>query len=351
MRVARLAFTALLVLAVGGCGAQHATQAATRSRLPWPTCASGVAAAVVGPSGVGLYRIGTDRVAKRCAELRPATAGYLPWQVTLSAGTSPDVCVLWAAKATSPDLEYETKRDLVCYRGGDGVGQLVGGTGHPVAIALRADGKSLAWTDSHKDGYVMDIVTGDLGLDGVSHLVRIAPIDKAHLQDVLTRAALLAWAGDRALAVTEGSQDDEGSGLFLQALSPASERVGWLHGAHKVPEQPYPANNWPAYDNVVNADQTTALAVERTHCCGGPPPLTGARAVRIQIPSGNVVQVIALAGPGRDVTSVSGGPAGIVYSTEGAGGDAKFYIRLPRQPIGLPILGLPADTGHVVASG
>ncbi|MDP9165818.1 MAG: hypothetical protein M3O32_07125 [Actinomycetota bacterium] len=311
---------------------------------------------MLGPSSVGLYRIGPDRVATRCADLRPATAGYLPWQVTLSAGSSPEVCVLWVAKpGPVPDaLEYETKRELVCYRGGVGPGWVVSGTGHPVAVALSPNGRSLAWTDSYTNGYVMDIVTASLGTDGVSNLVRIVPVDRARIDSVLREAAMLAWAGDRALAVSVHGQDGEHSGVYLQTLSPAGERPGWMNGSHLVPPSPFPSRGW-AYDNVIDADQSTALAVEQRPAWDEPPAVEGTRALRIQIPTGKVLDVVALPGPRRDVTSVSGGPTGIVYSTQPSPDvgsvDAKFYIRFPRQPVGLPILGLPADTAHVVAAG
>lgn len=72
--------------------------------------------------------------------------------------------------------------------------------------------------------------------------------------------------------------------------------------------------------------------------------------------SGRVLQILATAAKGRDLVSVSGSEAAVVYVTgvfDGDNGwtDTKAYLRLPGESRGTLITGLPADFQTVVAQG
>jgi hypothetical protein len=66
--------------------------------------------------------------------------------------------------------------------------------------------------------------------------------------------------------------------------------------------------------------------------------------VRVDLATGNVLEVIATPDVGRELISVSGGRSGVIYVTAREN-DQRVYLRLPGEKRGTRITGLP--TGEV----
>lgn len=108
-----------------------------------------------------------------------------------------------------------------------------------------------------------------------------------------------------------------------------------------------------------SATSTEALAVEVELCdveCEGGGRPRPSRAVRVGLPSGEILEVIATAATGRYLNRVSGGRRGVLYATEvdpvlvgGGNADVRVYLRLPGEKHGVVVTGLPADVNEVVA--
>lgn len=316
---------------------------------PSPTvAATGVVVAVDrGAQGVGLYRVGADRKATPFALLAPPTGAEVR-SVTLG-GPGPDVCVVWGKRG---DDGSGTASELRCYVDGDTEGVPVPVTGEPdLGAELSADGKQLVWT-AHPtpDGpdYTpddQDLVTASFDQGRVGDVRRYAvyvtgggpSTDVGCLQVVG-----VAWAGQQLLLECSGDNDYPG-GLLLQGPEPGSHPT-------KVPdEEVVPPYNY--LTRVGAAATSTALAIQGEYCeieCLDHLPPASRRAVRVDLATGRVLEVIATALPGRSVTSVSGGPRGVVYVTAGRGG-TRAYLRLPGEKHGVLVTGLPADVEGIVA--
>jgi hypothetical protein len=344
---------AALVTATGCHGHDPAVRPAARSRataaVPTPKAPAGVMVGVIRKSGaLAVYRIGRDRRARPVAGFAAPQPGERASSVSFTSGPRPRACATWVhyddiGRATAPAA-------LVCYQPDSSpkATTLAGLIDSPTSVALSADGREVAWIDYQESNNEADVVFGALSGDRVTAVRRVLPGHGMQCNPCLEEVTSVAWAGDHALILSREGQDDEGAGLGRLPLDDRHISRGWLDGASTMPawtaDQPY-----DFFDDVVSADWHSALAVERPS--DNPPPRgVRARAVTVDLATGRRVGIIATALPGRDVTAVSGGAEGVVYRTgSGYDADPRFYLRLPGDAVGQPIIALPSDTMDVVA--
>jgi len=331
----RLAVVPLVLVAA--CSAGGST-----SPAPPRTSGTVVAVSVRGDDGVRLYRVGRNRKAVLLSRVAPPRAGELASTWTLSGGERPDLCVVWDVRSDAPGGE------LWCYpfgKPGKGIALEVGDA--PERVALRPDGKALAWTTvTGEQGDVQDLIVADYRQGGVKRArVLNKGSDKAFWYEEWVRG--IAWASDHVLVLERPLQDDQPGGyelLDLNRIPPG----GW--GENALGVEPEPSQKGYGYfTGVQSATVDWVLAVEGTLCdldCAGRPPT---RAVRVAIGSGRLLEVVATAAKGGRVSAVSGALDGIVYTTE-AGRDVRAYLRLKGEKRGLPVVGLPFGVEHVVAA-
>ncbi|MDX6275784.1 MAG: hypothetical protein QOJ92_2994 [Frankiales bacterium] len=327
-----------------------ATATAAPSATPTPPAVSVLVALERSTGALEVYRVDSARHALRQRLMGRPAKDYRPSSIAFAAASNPTMCVTWQ-RVGHEDADGQ----LLCYAPGAFVGHRVAGVPHtPTAVALRADGKALAWTESAGDpSYQMDLLVGDFDGNAVRNVRRIAydpscPPSKGEECLGFLGVGALAWVGTDAVALSVGGESDEGSGLRVMRLDPASTAKGWLKGSRQVPVPKADRDRqFYAYDNVVSATTTTALAVERANlvCCDGGPP---ARAVRLNLTTGAVLEVVAVPATGREAMAVSGDHAVLYVTQSNRGTDRKVYLRLPGEAHGLEVTGLPSGVATAV---
>lgn len=349
-RRSRLALALLLAGALAACSGDPS---ATRQRSPSPRPGGQTVAAVRRTGAVDLLWVGADRRAEQVATLSPPRPADRPLSVSLAAGDSPEACVLWG----DDDADTDEARSLLCYAGGTSMSRAVRGlTGQVATVALRPDGQALAWVEQHGEPtYQSDVLVADLR-DGVVAGTRRFAFDPGCPRDDTSRCVgfqsphLLAWSGLGALVLSIGSESDDGSDLRLLSLDAAGAARGWLK-ASTVVRPPKADAGYRYFDEVAAATAGSAYAVERDGGWFEDDYRKPARAVRVELPTGRVLEVVATPARGRKVVAVSGGARGVVYLTAATGDapDLRVYLRLPGEKQGTQVTGLPADVQTVVA--
>lgn len=321
-----------------------ATPPTAATPAPSTASPSDVVLAVAGETDVTLYRLRGGGVrAERVRGLAPPTGASGVFDVSLSAGPTPVTCAVWRLGADVEAFE------LRCYDWGDSTGRPVRGADrNTTALAVRADGRALAWADGSLnstlrvgrlvDGQVTDVKSyvGDPGKP---------PGNDPNRSFSGRGPAGLAWAGPDALAISVGGESDEGSGL--RRFVPGVTQGGWLYRD----DVPAPALD-RVYDGVSSATSTTAWALERAQGVVDSDEVAPTRAVEVALPSGRVTRVISEPAEGRHVVSVSGGVRALVYVTQprDAETDPRVYVRYPGEPRGTRVSGLE-DRRLVIAGG
>jgi len=287
--------------------------------------------------GIWLYRIGPDRVARHVATVPPPEPSSRASAITMSAGTTPSMCVIWSADG--PGDDRLGVHAASCYdRLEDGLEP--SGTPVPVAgqvdeIALDAEGTRLFWSTKSEDGDATGGVVADYD-DGRTSGGRALDMDcSRYLLSVV-------WAGrDRlVLHCTSGDNDDPGF-LMTHELGAGS----WA---------PRPGHQVGEAETFVHpgfADETSVGAFERrcaSGCDTAMPRMLSARAVRVDLRTGRVVEVVATPAEGRHLHTLTGGAHGVVYVTEGRT-DTRVYLRWPGERRGTRVAGLPADLATLTA--
>lgn len=329
--------------------ARQSAAPTTSAAASAPSAPAGVIVGVIRKSGpLAIYRIGRDRHARPVAEFITPHPGERVSSVSLSSGAEPRACATWAH--LDEDRLATGRATMVCYSldSTHKATPITGIAGNPASVALSADGREIAWTDYTRENNETDVVFGSLVGNRIVSTHRVLPGPSMQCRPCLDNISGVAWSGDHALMLSRQGQDDEGAGLGRLPLDARHIASGWRDGPRSM-------DAWktdPAYkyfDYVGSANLHSALAIERPSWNGPPPRGIRERAVLVDLATGRRVATLATALPGRDVTSVSGGAAGIVYRTEGNGPQARYYLRLPGDAAGQPITGLPSDTVYVVA--
>lgn len=329
---------AVVVLALAaGCGG-HAAPRPTP--LPSSTAVGMPVVAVVDKDG-GLAVYGVKGTTATLLRRLDGPEGAKAESVSVSGGDAPVVCAVWAASPSS----------IACYDAGDGARHDValGTSLAPVRVAVSYDASRVAWaTDPAKDSPEAE---GDVywaALPGGTPTRFGSRPSASPLQSGFccgTSIDALAWQGDDALVVMHGHESDDGSHLAVVPLAEAAV-AGWTAGRAVDPPRSDRLKGFDAYDGVVSgAAGTRLLGYERTV---GTTDTSVTRAVAFDTSTGEVVEVVAVPLPGRDVTQVSGGAKGVLYVTSGTDGD-RVYWRAPGQAHGTPLTGLPVGFKAAVA--
>lgn len=266
---------------------------------------------------------------------------------TSSAGVG-EVCVVWARGA-------RVEREVVCYPSGAVQGRVLGTTKGPGRIALRADGDAVAWTEqiSHQTYPTDNLVVADLAEDRLEDLRRVTSDPERCPAECFQGCSpdALAWAGDEALLLTASCESDDGNPLRLLPLEDLGQ--GWLGGSSGV-EPPHSERPYTKYDVGGTATAATGYAVARGHGYGFDGLDLPERAVRLDLRTGKVLELVATAQRDRYVASVTGSGALLVYATTASFGeeglvDTRFYARFAGERRGTRLSGLPRRTREVVA--
>ena len=260
--------------------------------------------------------------------------------VSLSAGESPTVCAVWR----EPD--GEPAADLLCYEPGSDEGRVVASPGGYGAVAVRPDGRALAWAGG---GFNQTLTVADYE-DGVATVRTEERYAAGQPEDAALPAGVgrLDWVTDELLAVQHEGDSDEGLGLcfYDPAVPRARDAMGF--GRCVGPDKGEQDAGYYRFEGAAALSGAEVVTVERPRwCCGSEPPGPGARAVRLRPSDGKVLGVVAFPREGRDVTSVSGGPRAVVYVTSADREDAVVSVRWGVDGPGTPISGLPAGASVV----
>lgn len=320
------------------------TAAASPSAAPSADPSGLLVAVVRGKGGLELHRVSrTTRAATLERVLAPPAAGATALDVS---GSPAQLCATWYVGAGEPFEQERTA--LVCYPEGSSSGTPVSGPARPVEVALSADGTSIAWADLDR-GENQVLSTARIA-DGVlsgprRHLARAGQPETGERAFTGTAVQDLAWIDEDELAISTGAESDDGPALLRFDVD-AAGGGGWLDDGRPVEVR---TKGYQTYDSVVSVDGPTALAVERGgYLDEAAPPQ---RAVRIDLVSGRVLEVLATAAGDRLVTGVSGGAQAVVYLTGSGPGPVRTYLRLAGESRGTTVTGLPADTEQVLALG
>ena len=300
------------------------TQAAT---------AGPVVAVVRRSGGLELFRVAAGRYELQRFATVPGPAGAKAVDVSVSAGARPTVCAVW---------ERGDESTLTCHAGGSGPGRFV--TTAPAdrmsAIAVSHGGGSVAWLVRNVPGdpdlYHVRPAGGRAG--AATHIPAFGASGRPDGDEAALQVNGLAWSGEDTLVVSHAYDADVNGSLAVVPVGGAPR--GWAGGPN-VPS---------AADSILGRAISSSAGIDLLAVQQGPGAAGDAppRAVRLDIRSGKVLAVVAGALPGRSLESVSGGPGGVLYRTDGDSGPRTFW-RWPGDDKGRPLEGLPADSATVVA--
>jgi hypothetical protein len=351
----------LLALTACGTGEDPVARPTPTSSAASPTSAASPVAAQQPVEGDLVLAVASPEkglVLHRVAEGQRAATPYLTLQgpsgtvvagVSLSGGTSPTVCAVWL-QAGDPD-EGALQLELRCYAPGDTVGTAVVTQELPGRrVGVRADGGAVAWTESSgNQALVVAGLQGDVATERSRELYVPQQPPEGGLPVGLDD---LDWLGERTLAVTDVGDSDEGKGLCVVDLDDprAGERSGF--GRCLSPGAEEQQAGFAHFAEAAGVAAGEAVTVMRPrNCCGEDAQSPGARAVRIRLTDGAVLEVVAIPREGRDVVDISGGPRAVAYATAEteSGQNRSFSLRWSDEQRGGPISGLPSDATLVVA--
>ena len=336
----RLVVPVALALALASCTSGTPKPAATAS--PGPSAsnpspsAQSLVLAVNRHDQDLVYRVDSGRAAHLIGEIGPPP-GYGPnYDLTVAGGDHPDVCVLWGLRPAVTDAGGADA--AYCYPGGAAEGRRVRTDASLGEIALSTAGDRLFWSTVDENNEVSQAVVADYDSGRIGARRSFDPDCSRYLLSAV-------WAGPERLVFhcTSGDNDDPG---FLM-----TEELGSGTWA------PRPGQNIGDDETFVqpgSADETSVLALERhceSACDSAAPHMRSPRAVRVDLRTGQVIEVIATPAKGRLVDTVTGGPHGVVYVTDADAQhrDVRVYLRWPGEKHGTAITGLPSDVERVVA--
>lgn len=329
-------------------GSAPAASAAAPSAVASPADPTDLPVAVM-RSGGGLELHRVDRARRTAAldrVLEPPGEGDDVLDVAMSSGQDPVVCAIWHTGPTT--VQEDRTSELICYEPGASEGRPVAGIYRPILLALSGDGSRLAWAELDVDGGNQAIGAGTLREGDLIALRRFVA-DPARPEDAFDGTSVqdLAWVDADQVLISTAVESDDGPRLLRFDVTAPGAR-GWLREGRPIRTSD---PGYVAFESVVSVlDGTSALAVQRgSFVVGTPPP---SRAVRIDLGTGKVLQVVATAAAGREVLGVSGDADEVVYVTAaGREGPLQAYLRTAGEAQGTPITGLPADTRAVLAQG
>jgi hypothetical protein len=355
----RCALPVLLVLSGCGTSEQDPVVAETPPTSPAPGISPAAAQQPVeGDLVLAVTSPEDGLLLHRVAEGQRTATPYLTLQgppdsvvkgVSLSGGTSPTVCAVWWP--TSDPDDGVRQSELRCYPPGETDGAVVVATQPGHRVGVRPDGGAVAWTEPGNNQHLViaDLAGGVATERSREPYAPGLPEDFGGLPQGLDD---LDWLDGRTLAVTDVGDSDEGKGLCVVDLDDprAGERSGF--GRCLTPGTEEQQAGFAHFAEAVSLSPGEVLTVMRpSTCCLEGAQTPGARAVRIDLTDGEVLEVVAFPREGRDVVDISGGPRAVAYATaeSGSGQDRSYSLRWSGEQRGAPLTGLPSDATLVVA--
>jgi hypothetical protein len=305
---------------------------------PKRSSAAVLAVSTKGSGTIALYRVGRDRRATLITEVRPPQPRERAASWSLSGGDKPDLCVAWRAGSLG---------ELWCYPfGRQGAPVDLQRRGAPGSVALRADGRGVAWTV--ESGTVQDLVVADYdkGRPKRARVVEKGPDPGFWPEE---KVLGIAWASDHVLVLERPRVYGRPGGYQLLDVLRVPPG-GWGENALSVdPTTPDSARGYDYLTGVRSATVDWVLALQGGSCESGcaRPPAT--RAVRAAIGDGRVLEVVATAPAGQRVDSVSGAAGSVVWTAR-AGAVVRVHLRLAGERNAPLVGGLPASVDRVVAA-
>ena len=294
-----------------------------------------------------LYRIDEHRRAVRLRTLvKPAWADYVG-SIQLTSGPDPSMCLVSSAFTADSEFRHEVR----CFAPGDESGKAQPLSGK-MQIALSRDGRTLiSVSDTALDARVIEVSTLHDGRSTVRGRVVITRDNDETAPDCPTVDGV-TWAGDADLLLQCVPDADTAPNVIVQNLD--ALLAGAPPGAGKALRPTGPlAKGYDSLSHVMPLDAETAVAVMSVNIsCPEGEPCPGTRpepkAVRLNLHTGHVLEVVATALPDRRLTGVGGGADGLVYVTEDTD-DKRVYVRWPGERHGALVSGLPAVFDQVIA--
>lgn len=272
---------------------------------------------------LSLYGVTATATARRIVGL-PGPEGGQVADVTLSRGDRPRICATWWVKDAA---------SLRCYEPGNLMPKDIPTAGDDLAgaVGLSTSGEQLAWAvRDPRDGSCQLVVERAPG----QPRVRLSAYAKPDPDENVLVVGAVAWAGERVLLVSHAWDDDVNGSVAKVDLDHPPR--GWTDAPLVPTTQAFPVISGAGSSTT----GSSMLAVLEGFVDNGSEVF---RAVETDVSAQGTTRVIAVAAKGRRVASVSGGPGGVLYATEGDT-DTRFYWRAPGRPHGTLIEGLPTST-------
>lgn len=299
-----------------------------------------------GRKTVTLYRVDQQRRAKKLRTLRkPAWANVVD-AVQQSAEVNPPLCLLYSSwEDPSIDFRHETW----CFDPNTTEGRELPLAGR-LAAAFAADGRTLLAVSDTAD-QTRELTVNRLRAGRWTTEATVNLIDQ---RDGGCDVVDAVWAGGPSVTLECPGVDNDYSVFVEQNLTQLTSGAVPGDGTELRPRGPL-AKGYDAFSDVTPLDADTAIALLQVNRrCGEwygtvcPPGIPRAKAVRLDLHTGRVLEVVAVAATDRSLVAVSGGSHGLVYVTEGARG-SRVYVRWPGEKHGTPVVGLPATFDRVIA--
>jgi len=297
---------------------------------------------------VTLYRVTQDRVAHklRTINVEPGYGAIL--SVTMTDAVDPLTCVVHSGD--SPDDDRLQTR---CYRLDDARGyELPLGQQN---LALSRDGRQLL--------SLTGIQVGGPPPPRMLYLSRlhdrtstqVADASADDTPDPCAGVMDIAWAGEPHVVLECAAVDNDPENTILQSLDAITSGQPLGTGTPLHPTGPL-AKGYDWFSDVTPLDANTGVAkmffnipCHEGERCPSHAPWPKTKVVRLDLRTGRVLEVVAVAAEGRLLGDVSGGTRGILYETESGSEDRRVYVRWPGEQHGTRVAGLPSGFFGVVA--
>ncbi len=350
----RVAVLALACLTACSSGSAAKPDRADQSASKDSPAVSGKRAIVIaltdpGRRSVTVYRIDQQRHATKMATItRPAWADFAA-PVQQDVGANPGICVLFRdLSGSGPTVRSETW----CYSPGGLDGRELSLGDEIGTVVLSPDGRTaISVTDTISQVRQLSVSRIQ---DRTATFERSVRLDGQHLRGCpWPGVQSAAWAGGPNITL---ECLGESGGYFVEQNLAKFMGGGSVGAGLTLRPRGSLANGYDALTQVKPLDADTAIAIMYVrHTCGGdygprcPGDLPRPEAVRVDLRTGTVLEVIAFAASGRDLTQVTGGSHGLLYVTVGGSEGSRVYIRWPGEKRGAQVTGLPADLDVLVA--
>jgi hypothetical protein len=357
-RPARLGAAALLLALMSGC---TGGAAATAGRSPSPSTSSAASPSstanqmVIAISDwrrehVTLYRVTQDRVAHKLRTIDAEPGFGLVLSVTMTDAADPLTCVVHSTDTVDGS---EDRLQTRCYPLNDQHGyELPLGQEN---IALSRDGSRVL--------SLTGIQVGDPAPPRMLYLnqlhdhtsTQVADASADDTPDPCAGVMDVAWVGEPNIVVECAAVDEDPENTVVQNLDAVISGQALGTGKPLHPTGPL-AKGYDWFSAVTPLDATTGVGKMffNIPCHEGEPcpshaPWPRTKVVRLDLRTGRVLEVVAVAADDRELGDVSGGGRGIVYETEGNSNDKRVYVRWPGEKHGTRVSGLPSGFFRVTA--